>query len=345
MIKAIFLTLFCWLTFIIMGNTQSKSLNKPKVLIVTTGGTIASRVGDKILEGQELISAIPPLKEYAEIEVVEIFRIGSSKMKPENWLYLAKYVDSVFVARKDLKGIIITHGTDSMEETAFFLDLVIEDGRPIVFVGSMRSANELSADGPANLVNGVRVAVEEASKNRGVLVVMNERIAAARDVQKIDNRNTQSFESPLFGYLGVVDPDTIRYYRQLNRPELPLLPIKIQELNQLPSVDLVADFTGFDDAIMDYFLQRSSKGLVLATFAGGRTSSGALNGLRKLKGKGKLVVVASRVPFGRIIGKNYSENQVIVANHFSPVKSRILLMVSLAYTDDPQQIQQIFDTY
>ena len=329
-----------------MGYAQGNSSTKPNVMVITTGGTIASRVGNAMLEGDELINAIPELSNLANIEVEEIFRIGSSKMKPENWLRLAQFIDSIIVNRKDLEGIVITHGTDTMEETAFFLDLVLESSIPIVFVGSMRSSNEISADGPANLVNAVRVAVDSESIGRGVLVVMNERIAAAKDVQKFDNRNVHTFVSPLFGYLGVVDPDAINYFRKLDKAQKPVIKISIQQIKSLPSVDIVSDFTGFDGSILTYFEGRPTEGLVFASFAGGRTSRGAFEGLQRMGERGnKIIVIASKVPGGRIIGKRLNDDGLVVANHFTPAKSRILLMLCLTFTKDKQTIQMVFDEY
>ncbi len=317
----------------------------PRVLILTTGGTIASRVGAPMTSGTSLVEAVPELLQHAEIEVEEFSRIGSSQMTPSNWLQLANRINVALEKDSTLAGVVVTHGTDTMEETAFFLNLTVLHSRPIVLVGSMRSANEISADGPANLLNAVRVAVCGDAIGAGVLVVLNEDIAAARDVWKTDNRRVHTFRSPEFGYLGVVDPDTVLFYRAPVRPHTSQSEFDLSGLDSLPRVGIVADYAGFDGSATDDLVARSPDGLVVATFAGGRMSSGARSGVLNAVEAGIPVVIASRVPGGRIVGNPVEPLGAMVARDFPAHKARILLMLALTQSRDPAELQRIFDTY
>ena len=318
---------------------------KPKVVILTTGGTIASRSGVPMIEGPALVSAVPQLTEHAVIEVEEFSRIGSSKMNPSHWLKLVRRVNELFAADPELAGIVITHGTDTMEETAFFLHLTVKSDRPVVMVGAMRSANEISADGPGNLLNAVRVAVCEEARGQGVLLVLNEDIASARDVRKMDNRRVETFRSERWGFLGVADPDTVTFYRRLTRPHTSQSEFSIDGVDSLPRVEMLMDYTGFDEGILDYFVDRGSAGLVFRSFAGGRTSAGGMSGIKRATKAGLPVVIASGVPNGRIIGRPIVGPGIVYAHHFSPAKARILLMLSLLQTADPRAIQDLFNRY
>ena len=334
-----------FLLFLLTYTAAQNQAMKPKVLIITTGGTIASRSGVPMIEGPALVNAVPQLANYAEIKVEEFSRIGSSKMTPDHWLGLARRVNELFRSDPDLAGIIITHGTDTMEETAFFLHLTVKTDRPVILVGAMRSANEVSADGPANLLNAVRVAVCDQARDQGVLLVLNEDIASARDVRKMDNRRVETFRSDQWGFLGVADPDTVAFYRKLTRPHTVHTDFSIEGVDRLPKVEMVMDYTGFDAAIVDHFVGRGSAGLVFRSFAGGRTSAGGMAGIRRASEAGLPVVIASGVPNGRIIGRPVDDFPIVYAHHFSPVKARILLMLCLLQTDDPKAIQRIFEQY
>ncbi len=306
---------------------------KPEVLILTTGGTIASRTDAPMVGGHVLVRAVPELEAHARIEVEEFSVIGSSKMTPANWLALAKRVNAVFSERPSLTGIVITHGTDTLEETAYFLNLTVRSARPVVMVGSMRSSNEVSADGPANLVNAVRVAVDESAAGQGVLVVMNEDITAARDAWKTDNRRVHTFRGANVGHLGEVDPDGVRFRHRALAAHTVNAEFDIGDVDALPDVVILSDYTGIDS------------GLVVRTFAGGRMSAGMLNGLGTLASRGIPTVVTSRVPGGRIVDAPDYDFPVVVANGQPDNKARILLMLALLTTDDVSEIQRMFDRY
>ena len=317
----------------------------PRVLILTTGGTIASRVGAPMTSGTSLVEAVPELLQYADIEVAEFSRIGSSQMTPSHWLGLANRINSELEDDPSLAGVVITHGTDTMEETAFFLNLTVRHSRPVVLVGSMRAANEISADGPANLLNAVRVAVNGDAKGAGVLVVLNEDISAARDVWKTDNRRVHTFRSPEFGYLGVVDPDTVLFYRAPLRPHTSQSEFDPTGLDSLPHVEIIADYAGFDGSAIDDCVEGSSAGLVVSTFAGGRMSAGAQRGVQVAVDAGIPVVISSRVPGGRIVGNPAEQFGAVVARDLPAHKARILLMLALTQSQSMDELQRIFDLY
>jgi L-asparaginase type II len=318
---------------------------KPRVAILTTGGTIASRVGASMQDGASLIAEVPQLADHAAIAVEEMARVGSSQITPLHWLAFARKINALFSADKELRGVVVTHGTDTLEETSFFLNLVVRDRRPVVVTGAMRAANEVSADGPANLVNAVRVAASARAVGNGVLVALNENIASARDVWKTDNRRVDTFRSPELGYLGFVDPDGVTFYRATVHPHTTDSEFDVAGLSELPAVPLVTDYAGFDTGALDDVAARKPAGIVVASFAGGRVSAGARAGIERAAAAGIPVVIASHVPGGRIVGNPVGNLKAALARDLPPNKARILLMLALTRTRALPEIQRIFDTY
>lgn len=324
---------------------QTSSDDKAKVLIITTGGTIASQSGKPMIDGASLVEAIPIIGDYASLDVKEAFRIGSSRMTPVQWLILAKEVNKQFKANPDLDGIVITHGTDTMEETAYFLNLTVKSNKPVVITGSMRSSDEISADGPANLVNAVRVAASKQAIGQGVLVVLNENISGARDVWKQDNRRADTFDSPSAGYLGAVDPDAIQFFQKSTRPHTVNSEFNIDNVNTLPEVVIMTDFTGINEDLVGALGTQKMDGLVIRTFAGARMSKGMSAGLAKLQDQNIPTVISSRVPSGRVINPPNYGFPAIFTNDQPDNKARILLMLGLTKTKDRQELQRIFNRY
>lgn len=329
---------FCW------SVSYSQSTTKPHVLIITTGGTIASKTNAPSIEGHNLIQAIPELTNYATIEVDEFVNIGSSKMTPSIWLQLVKHIRDVLNANPQIKSIIITHGTDTMEETAFFLNLTHLSKVPIVLVGSMRSSNEVSADGPANLINAVRVGISPEAIGKGVLVVMNDNISAGRDLLKMNNRRVDAFPSTELGFIGFCDPEKVTFYRSPMKPHTSESEFNIYNLDSLPKVDIVQDFAGFDSNILTYFTNRFNQGLVISSFAGGRLSNG-FSEIYNLPVTHKPIVISSSIKGSRIMGFNPKGTPIIIANDLPPNKARILLMLSLTVTNKVDKIQDYFNKY
>ena len=315
------------------------------IIVLTTGGTIASPTDAPRIDGAALIQAVPQLAELANIEVEQFSLIGSSKMTPDHWLALAKRINALVTERPELTGIVVTHGTDTLEETAYFLNLTVRSDKPVVVVGSMRSPDEISADGPANLINAVRVAAHETAPGHGVLVVLNEDISSAREVRKTDNRRVNTFGSPTAGYLGTVDPDGVEFLQRSLWPHTTRSEFDVAAIERLPRVAILADFTGIDEELVTRFGAYDPDGLVIRTFAGGRMSAGMLAGLASIQSKGIPTVVTSRVPGGRIVEAPAYDFPAIVANGQPDNKARILLMLGLSRTSETAELQRIFDTY
>jgi L-asparaginase len=338
-------TVLVLLLFAVLANGQDGTEPKPHILILTTGGTIASRTDAPLIDGPELVQAVPQLLEYAEVRVEEFSVIGSSQMTPDHWLRLARRINEIYSNDEQLAGIVITHGTDTMEETAYFLNLTVQWDRPVVLVGSMRSSNEVSADGPANLINAVRVATSEQAIGQGVLVVLNEDISAARDVWKTDNRRVQTFGGTKAGHLGTVDPDGVRFYYRSVLPHTTKSVFDISNVIVLPDVLILSDFAGISQSVVERFGRQPMDGLVVRTFAGGRMSEGMMAGLDEIADLGVPTVVTSRVPEGRIVSHPSYNFPAIVSNGQQDNKARILLMLALTESSERGEIQRVFDTY
>ncbi|MGE3275145.1 MAG: asparaginase [Vicinamibacterales bacterium] len=314
----------------------------PRVAVFTTGGTIASRPGQSMQDGASLIAAVPELARHAELAVREVTRVGSSQMTPALWLALASHIREA-LADPGLAGVVVTHGTDTLEDTAFFLDTVFAEERPIVLTGSMRSSTEISADGPANLLNAVRVATAPAARGMGVLVSLDEAIASARDVWKTENRRVGTFRSPELGFLGFVDPDGVVFYRRPVARGDAARRFDIADRQDLPAVPILTDYPGFDPGLMDGVLALEPGGVVVAAFAGGRMSAGAREAIARALAAGVPVVVSSHVPGGRIVGDPRGDLRAVLARDLPPNKARILLMLALTRTRDRDALQAIFD--
>ncbi len=337
-IVTIIILLFCW------SKSYSQETSKPQVLIITTGGTIASKTNAPLIEGHELIQAVPELSEYATIEVDEFVNIGSSKMTPAIWLQLLKHIRTALNAKPGIRSVIITHGTDTMEETAFFLNLTHQSKVPIILVGSMRSSNEISADGPANLVNAVRVGISPEAIGKGVLVVMNDNISAGRDLLKMNNRRVDAFPATDLGFIGFCDPEKVTFYRSPIKLHTVESEFNVYELDSLPKVDIVQDFAGLDSNILTYFSNRPNQGLVISSFAGGRLSKG-FSEINNLPATHKPIVISSSIKGGRIMGSSAQGSPIIIANDLPSNKARILLMLALTRTTETERIQNYFNNY
>lgn len=336
-ILILFILFYCNISF-------SQESPKPQVLIITTGGTIASKTNAALIEGHELLQSVPELANYATVEVDDFISIGSSKMTPSIWLHLLKHIRASLISNPSIKSVIITHGTDTMEETAFFLNLTHLSKVPIVLVGSMRSSNEISADGPANLINAVRVGISPEAIGKGVLVVMNDNISAGRDLLKTHNRRVDAFPSTELGYIGFCDPEKVTFYRSPIKAHTFESEFNVYELDSLPAIDIVQDYAGLDSNILTYFTNRPNQGLVISSFAGGRLSNG-FRGIYEFPVTHKPIVISSSIKGGRIMGRNSQESPIIIANDLPSNKARILLMLSLTRTSEINKIQSFFNKY
>jgi L-asparaginase len=318
----------------------------PRVLVVATGGTIAGRSTGGQLTGAQLVEAVPELALVARFEVEEFARVGSSALTPAHWLRLSRRINEALDGDPGLAGVIVTHGTDTMEETAYFLHLTVDDPRPIVMVGSMRNASAVSADGPANLLAGARVAVTPEASGLGVLVVLNDEVHSARDVRKTDNNRVDTFASSEWGALGVVDSDGVVFRRRIATRHTVDSELRVGSASELPDVPIVADYAGNDGAVLRTLGSDRAAGVVVQAFGGGRMSPGMRAAVEEVTALGVPVVLASRVPEGRVMAAAQRlERGVLSAGDLPPHKVRVLLMLALLERRGAAELQHLLDTH
>lgn len=333
---------------------SSVAFAQPEIKILATGGTIAGRgssaqdvsnykAGE--LGIQTLIDAVPEIKQYAKVSGEQICNIDSSSMTYDIWLKLAKRCNEL-LADDNVKGIVITHGTDTLEETAYFLNLVIKSEKPVVLVGSMRPATAISADGPLNLLEAVRVAVEDNSKGMGVLVVLNDYVNSARNVQKTNTSNVATFQSPEIGALGYVKSDKIIYYNYNLRRHTTKSEFDVSKLDALPRVDIVYSHVNDDRVMVDAAVKAGAKGIIHVGTGDGSIHRNALPGIIDAVKNNVIVVKSSRTGSGYVtIGDDNKEYGILSADNLSPAKARVLLALALTKTKDLKEIQRMFDEY
>lgn len=329
----------------------------PRVHMVATGGTISNRDGGR-LTAEELARSMPGLERAATLTYEQFLNVASSQISLQQWLQLARRVNELLAADKDLAGVVVTSGTDTLEETAFFLHLTVRDPRPVVVVGSMRNPSTLGYEGAANLLEAVRVAAAPAARGKGVLVVLNDEINSARDVTKTDALRLQTFRSPTHGLLGVVDRDRVVFFREILQKHTAKSEFDVSSLTALPRVDVVMVYQGATADVIKAIVDLGAKGIVMATAGAGATSGDQNAGLEYAAEKGVFVVTATRTGAGRIApgggggaGTTPTPAQLrrrafsISSEDHTPVKSRILLMLALAKTQNRDEIQRIFSEY
>ncbi len=329
---------------------------KPRVAVIGTGGTISS-VGvdsldlldyvrnNRIYAVDELLAQVPELDRIAEIVPVPFRAIPSTAMGPAEWLDLNALIHATVAADASLTGVVITHGTASLEETAYFLGLTLKVAVPVVVVGAQRPASGISTDANINLLNAVRVAGHPLSRDLGVLVVLNDEVHAAREVTKTSTLKLQTFRSPDFGCLGHADGDEVAFYRKPVRPTAPHTEFDVRGLQALPRVDVVISYAGADGAAIRGCIAAGAEGIVSAGFAPGLCTAAERAVLTEHPEV--LVVQGSRVGSGRVAamtGLRASHNAV-TGDNLTPQKARVLLMLGLTVTRERAALQQIFDTY
>ena len=330
-------------------------MQKKKVVILGTGGTIAGKATNSTetaryqageIEVQELIQEIPELLKLAEIEVKQIFNIDSADISLEMMAELREQVNKS-LQREDVTGVVITHGTDTLEETAYFLQLTVNSTKPVIIVGAMRPATALSADGVMNLLNAVQVAITPQAVNKGVLVVMNEKIYTAREVTKTHTTNIDSFKAIEGGCLGYVNNNCVEFYRQsLKKHTVNSCFAQLEKIADLKKVTVLYCVAGMDFAIVESLIAQGNKGLIIAGFGNGNINGAYKQKLRQIAKQGISVMMSSRVGQGAVTGQVEEKAAgILTANNLNPQKARILLMLALELTQAPQQLQKIFNEY
>lgn len=342
--------------FVIMllSVTMAFAQELPKVYILATGGTIAgsgsSATKSNYSAGQvaigTLLDAVPAINDVAYVEGEQVVNIGSQDMSNDVWLVLAKRVNEL-LAQADVNGIVITHGTDTMEETAFFLSLVTNSNKPVVLVGAMRPSTAISADGPANLYNAVVTAASPASMGRGVLVCMNGKVYGAADVTKTNTTSVETFQSPNSGPLGYIHNGEVRFFRPAAKvADAPYF--NIAGLKALPKVGIAYGYSSVEGDVVKMMIKKDYKGIVYAGVGNGNIHKNVFPELEKARKDGIIVVRSSRVPTGATtLDAEVDDNkyEFVASWGLNPQKARILLMLALTKTDDWKSIQKYFNNY
>lgn len=325
---------------------------RPVVYVLATGGTIAGsgRPGELTgytsgaVAGEELVRAVPRIAEYADVRVEQIANIESSLMDTTIWLRLANRINELFAA-DSVAGVVVTHGTWTLEETAFFLNLTVRSEKPVVMVGAQRPATAISADGPLNLLNAVRVAADPLSRGHGVLVVMNEQINAARDVTKSDTYRVEAFRSGDLGFLGYVDADRITFYRTPTKRHTADSEFDIRGMTELPRVGIVMSHTEATRLVVDAFVEAGYDGVILHGHGSGVATQDLRAGLRDAA-RTIPVVRTAQADNSRVLdGADWQADGILAADNLQPLKARILLRLALAHTRDLDELRRIFSEY
>ena len=327
----------------------------PHVVILATGGTIAGAAPTEVQSGYQsgqvgvdiLINAVPQLKEIANVTGEQISNIGSQNMSDVVWLKLAKRCNEL-LAQDDVDGIVITHGTDTMEETAYFLNLVIKSKKPVVLTCSMRPSTALSADGPLNIFNAVAVAGNKESMDRGVLVVANDLIHSGRAAIKGNTTAVETFFSPLVGPLGTVNYGDINYVDVPDKKHTYQTEFNVDNLTSLPRVDVIAIYEDAPGDLIKAAVDLGAKGIVTSGLGNGNLTDACVEALKYARSKGVVVVRGSRVITG-FVGRNIELDDdalgLVASYELIPSKARVLLRLALLKTSDPTKVQEYYEMY
>ena len=328
---------------------------RPTVYVVATGGSISGvglhrldyvlyPEGGQRLSIEEMLARIPEVNDLAEIQAENLIRVGSTSIGPTEWLQLAQRINALFSSARPPQGVVVTHGTATLEESAYFLHLTVKSERPVVVTGAMRPPTAVGTDADLNLVDAIRLAACPDAAGRGVLTVLNNEIQSARDVTKTNTFRVETFTSRELGFLGYVDADgQVVFYRNVTRLHTTATPFDIRGRETLPRVDIVYAYGGADGVQIDALRQHGTDGLVLAGFGGGSYPSAFLDAGKRAVQAGIPVVLATRSTAGRVIMTPQKAGAgFIVSDDLLPQKARILLMLALSITRDRQTIQELF---
>lgn len=329
----------------------SKPMAPPTCQFISTGGTIAMKI-DPIgnapvpaLSGEDLLASVPGLECVSNLRVQNLFNLPSDYLGPEQWVELHGAVEAA-LKQDDVVGTIVSHGTDTLEETAWFLDLTIKSKKPVVLTGAQRNASQPDNDGPRNLLNAARVCVAPDAGDKGVMVVLNNQINAAREVTKSHTSDVEAFRSGDFGFLGTVDDDKAIFARApLRRQHIPLLN------TTLPSVAMVAMYGGADGSMIRCAASTGANGIVVQALGWGNVNLAVFDAIRQAIDGGVMVAISTRVPNGRVRpiygftggGQTLKDIGAVFADDLSPQKARILLMLALQSERSVASLQALFD--
>jgi len=328
----------------------------PVVRLIATGGTIAMKIDPEkkapvpAISGEDLIATVPDIVKIARIEVQNLSNVPSDYMDPERWSQLTRAVQET-LARPEVAGVIVSHGTDTLEETAWFLDLTVGSEKPVVLIGAQRNASEPDFDGPRNLLNAARICVAPDAKGKGAMIALNNQINAAREATKTHTSDVETFKSGDFGFLGNADNDRVVFYRApLRRQHITLRALKENE--KLPYVEIVYMYGGADGSLIRSAVAAGAKGIVVQALGWGNVNVPMYEAIAETTKKGIPVVITTRVPNGRVLpvygfkggGKTLQEAGAVFGDSLSAPKARILLLLALqAGIQKTGELQKLFD--
>ena len=330
---------------------------KPRIMVIGTGGTIGgigphrldyteyAELGEKF-KIQQSLDRIPEIHDVASIESEDLISVGSPAIGPKEWLILTKRINEL-LNQADISGVVVTHGTATLEETAFFLNLTVKSEKPVVITGAMRPPTAFSTDADLNLIDSIRVAASVDSMGKGVLTVLNNEIHSARDVYKANTLRVDTFRANELGFLGYADSDgEVIFYRTPTRKHTLSTDFDVRNLSILPRVDIVYAFAGSDSLLLEAVRRNKSDGLVITGFGSGTLPPGMLATGADMAKEGLPVVLASRSTAGRtVITPRITKLGFLVADNLHPQKARILLMLGLTKSKIHDYLQQMFTAY
>lgn len=347
------------LTAVLLSTNSFAQAAKPIVYVLSTGGTIAgsgssstdlSNYKPGAILGEQLVKAVPQIAQIADVRVEQIVNVNSSDITIENWLTMAKRINSIIKETPAVAGFVITSGTNTLEETAYFLNLTVRSDKPVAVVGAMRPATAISADGPLNLLNAIRTVISPEAKGKGALIVLNDEIGAARDTTKTNTLRVETFKSPELGILGYVDEDKVSFYRASTKRHTSNSEFDITNLATLPKVTILYSYIDPDASMIQAAIKSGAKGIVFAGTGNGALSVMEETVLKEVAGMPDatrpVLVRSSRVGNGRVVATaEYDALNVIPSDTLNPQKARILLMLALSKTHDPKELRRIFSEY
>jgi L-asparaginase len=339
----------------LVASTSLFAQGKPKVVIVATGGTIAGAAPSQTEAGYQsgavgvdtLIKAVPQLKDIADVTGEQVASIGSQDMNDEVWLKLGNRVNAI-LARPEIAGVAITHGTDTMEETSYFLHLIVKSDKPVVLTGSMRPSTAMSADGPLNIYNAVAIAADPEARGRGVLVTLDDDIHSGHDIFKTHSTDIGTMQSGEAGLIGVGLFGKNIWYRMSNNVHTTKSEMSIEGVNALPRVDIIYAHANMSPDIISSAVKSGAKGIVIAGVGDGNMTAPAVEAVKAAIAKGVIVVRSSRTN-GGIIRRNIELDDdklgTVASMELNPGKARVLLQLALLKTQDAKKIQWYFERY
>ena len=308
-----------------------------RIALVTTGGTIVSRIDEAtglampVLSGEELVRTLRGLAEVGDLEVIDYIRVASPQIEPHHWVGLHDRIQAL-LAREDIAGVVVTHGTSTLEETAWFLDLTLDSRKPVVLTGAQRNVSEAGFDGTRNLLAALRVCRSEDARGLGVLVVLNDHINAAREVTKTHTLDVETFQSGDWGYLGSLVKDRVVFHRRPSRRlHLPL------QAGELPAVEVVSMYPGANGTLVKAAADSGARGIVIQAVASGHVNEAMQNAIVQVLQRKIPVVVSTRIPKGGTrLGYGFAGSTqqlvqagAVLSDDLSPWKARILLMLAI----------------